>query len=168
MVIAAFRASRKFRMIFYNFCYYFWGQHRWWTETNIIGNDFFVFYKFPLPQTVLLLPLPYRCSSVAKYACCVNKLRQNVGGKIENDVILWCHKQSVFSNKDHHTPLLYTRIWSGGIQSSSRPEHHQTSARHWLHWLTLEYIHVIFASHKSYASFSVLVKQTHIQYLSGL
>jgi len=36
-------------MIFYNFCYYFWGQHCWWTETNIIGNNFFVFHKFPLP-----------------------------------------------------------------------------------------------------------------------
>jgi len=43
-------------MIFYNFCYYFWGQHFWWTETNIIDNDFFVFYKFLLPSTVLLLP----------------------------------------------------------------------------------------------------------------
>ena len=48
IVIAAFRAPRKFRMIFYNFCYYFWGQHCWWTKTNINGNDFFVFYKFPL------------------------------------------------------------------------------------------------------------------------
>ena len=27
IVIAAFRAPWKFRMIFYNFCYYFWGQH---------------------------------------------------------------------------------------------------------------------------------------------
>jgi len=58
-VIAAFRAPRKFRMIFYNFCYYFWVQHCWWTETNIIGKGFFVFYKFPLPSTVLLLSLPY-------------------------------------------------------------------------------------------------------------
>jgi len=58
MVIAAFRASRKLRLIYYNFCYYFWGPHRWWIETNIIGNEFFVFYKFPLPQTVLLLLLP--------------------------------------------------------------------------------------------------------------
>jgi len=75
--IAAIRASRKFRMIFYNFCYYFWDQHCWWTEKNISGNDFFIFYKFPLLSTVLLLPLPYRCSGVAEYACCVNKLRQN-------------------------------------------------------------------------------------------
>jgi len=49
MVITAFGAFRKFRMIFYNFCYYFWGQYRWWTETNIIGKDFFIFHKFPSP-----------------------------------------------------------------------------------------------------------------------
>jgi len=34
---------------------------------------------FPLPSTVLLLPLPYRCFGVPEYASCVNKLRQNVG-----------------------------------------------------------------------------------------
>jgi len=27
---------------FYHFCYYFWGQHCCWIETNIIGNDFYV------------------------------------------------------------------------------------------------------------------------------
>jgi len=37
------------------------------------------FYKFPLPSTVLLLPLAYRCSGVPEHACCVGKLRQNVG-----------------------------------------------------------------------------------------
>jgi len=36
------------------------------------------------------------------------------------DVTLWRHKQCLFSNTDHHTPLL-NRIWKGGIQSSSRP-----------------------------------------------
>jgi len=65
-------------MIFCNLCYYFWGQHWRSTETNIFGNDFF-FNKFPLPSTVLLLPLPYRCSGVPEYACFVNKLRQIVG-----------------------------------------------------------------------------------------
>ena len=85
--IAAIRAPRQFRMIFCNFCYYFWGRHWWWTETNIIGNDFFVFYKFPLPSAFLLLSLPYRCSGVPEYACCVNKLRQNVGLQ----TWLWCH-----------------------------------------------------------------------------
>jgi len=30
----------------------------------MIGNDLFVFYKLPLPSTLLLPPLPYRCSSV--------------------------------------------------------------------------------------------------------
>ena len=43
--IAAIRAPRKFRMIFYNF-YYSWGQHCWWTQTNIIDSDFFVICKF--------------------------------------------------------------------------------------------------------------------------
>jgi len=37
---------------------YFWDQHCWQTETNVIGNDVFVFYKFLLPSTVLLLPCP--------------------------------------------------------------------------------------------------------------
>jgi len=47
------------------------------------------------------------------------------------DVILWRHKQRISSNNDHHSPLFNTRIWKGGIQSSNRPGHHQTSARHW-------------------------------------
>ena len=34
-----------------------------WIETNIIGNDLFVFYKFPLPSTFLLPPLPYAVPS---------------------------------------------------------------------------------------------------------
>ena len=38
-------------MVLYNLCYYFWGQHCWWTGTNIFDNDFFVFYKFQLPST---------------------------------------------------------------------------------------------------------------------
>jgi len=25
--------------IFYKFCYYFWGQHCWWTEANIYGKE---------------------------------------------------------------------------------------------------------------------------------
>ena len=40
---------------------------------------FSMFDKFQLPSTVLLLPLAYRCSGSPGYACCVNKLRQNVG-----------------------------------------------------------------------------------------
>jgi len=34
-------------MIFYNFCYHFWDQHCWWTETDTIDSDF---CKFPLPS----------------------------------------------------------------------------------------------------------------------
>jgi len=48
----------------YSFFYYFWGQHSCWTVASIIGNDFFVFYKLPLPSSFLLLPVPYRCSGV--------------------------------------------------------------------------------------------------------
>jgi len=59
--ITAIRAPRRFRMVFYNFCYFFRGQHCCWTETSIIGNDF-AFYKFPLRSTLLLHPLPYSCS----------------------------------------------------------------------------------------------------------
>jgi len=33
-------------------------------ETIILGNDFFAFYKFPLPSNLLLPPLLYRCSGV--------------------------------------------------------------------------------------------------------
>ena len=33
----------------------------------------------------------------------------------------WRHKQRIFSNNDHLTPLLNTRVWLGGIQSRSRP-----------------------------------------------
>jgi len=54
-------------MIFYNFCYYFWGQHCWWTETNIIGNDFCFFYVsialncFTAPSALPLLRCPWIC-----------------------------------------------------------------------------------------------------------
>ena len=34
-----------------------WGQHCCCAKASIIANDFFIFYKFPLPST-LLLPLP--------------------------------------------------------------------------------------------------------------
>jgi len=62
--IAAIRGPTKFRIVFDNFCCYFWGQHCWRTETNIIiGKDFFVFHKFPLHLT-FLVPPPFCCSSV--------------------------------------------------------------------------------------------------------
>jgi len=37
--IAAMRASRKFRMVFYNFCYDFWYQCCCWTETNMLATS---------------------------------------------------------------------------------------------------------------------------------
>jgi len=49
---------KQIHNVFCNCCYYFWDQHCCCTETSIIGNDFFCFYKFPLPSTVLLSPCP--------------------------------------------------------------------------------------------------------------
>jgi len=106
-IYCSFSGTQKIQNDFFKFCYYLWGQHCWWTETNIFGNDFFVFDKFPLTSTVLLLSLPYRCSGVPGYACCVDRLRQNVGLQ----TWIWRHKQRISSNNDHHTPLLNTRIW---------------------------------------------------------
>jgi len=63
--IAAIRAPTKFRMGFYNFYYYFWGQHCSWTDKSIIGNEVFYFYGFhcpPLfqcPPALLLLQYPW-------------------------------------------------------------------------------------------------------------
>ena len=48
--------------------------------------------------------------------------------KREYDVILWRRKERIYSNNDHHKPLLNTKILYGGIQLSSRPGHHQISA----------------------------------------
>jgi len=56
--IAAISAPRKFRMVFYNFCYYFRGQPCLWTETNLVSNDFLFFNKFPLPSMFLLPSCP--------------------------------------------------------------------------------------------------------------
>jgi len=53
-------------MIFYNFCYYFWGQHCWWTETNI-GNDFFLSFHFF--QLFYYSPCPTSAMASPKYAC---------------------------------------------------------------------------------------------------
>ena len=96
--IAAIPAPRKFRMIFYNFCYYFWGQHCWWTETNIIGNDFF--YMFALPSTVLLLPLPYR--TIAR--------KFSIGGlaSVQGGLTFWN------LIKLHRSIVLHNSIWGLG------------------------------------------------------
>jgi len=63
------------------------------------GKDFFVFCKFPLFSTLLLLTLPYRCSCVPEYACCVNELRHKVGLQTWIWVILRRHMQRISSNK---------------------------------------------------------------------
>jgi len=46
--------TTELKQIFYRFLYYFWGQHCCWTVASIIGYDFYVFHKFPLPSTFLL------------------------------------------------------------------------------------------------------------------
>ena len=128
-------ARGKFRLSFYNFGYYFFGQHCWWTETNLFGNDFFVFFEFPLPSLFHCSP----CFTAAPESLNMRVVSTNFAKilicKREYDVILWRQKQCISNNNDHYTPLLNTRIWEGGIQSSSRPGHHQTSARHWARYM---------------------------------
>ena len=53
----AIRTTRKFRMVVYHFCYYFWGQYCCWTETKILVT-ICLFFMFPFPSTFLLLPCP--------------------------------------------------------------------------------------------------------------
>jgi len=45
---------------FYTPCYYFWGQHFYWTETNILVKTFLFFISLHFPQ-YLYWPQPYRC-----------------------------------------------------------------------------------------------------------
>ena len=117
--IAAIRETRKFRIMFYNFCYYFWDQHCWWTETNIICNDFFV--SFRCAQLFYCSPCPTAAPACLNMHVASTNFTKTLVCKREFDVILWRHKQFISSTNDHHTPLLNTRIWKGGIQWSSRP-----------------------------------------------
>jgi len=48
--IAAIHAPTTFRMVFYTLCYYFWGQHSCWTETNILVKNFLFFVSLHFPQ----------------------------------------------------------------------------------------------------------------------
>jgi len=45
------------KQISYSFFYYFWSQYFCWRVASIIGNDIFVWHKFPLTST-FLWPLP--------------------------------------------------------------------------------------------------------------
>jgi len=56
-IYGSFREPRKFRIVFYNFCY-FWGTLCYWTETSTIGSDFFII------SIALNTLLPYRYSGV--------------------------------------------------------------------------------------------------------
>jgi len=53
--IAAIRVPRIFRMVFYNFFYYFWGQHCCWTETSMF---FCFFISFHCAQLFYCIPRP--------------------------------------------------------------------------------------------------------------
>ena len=94
--IAAIRAPRKFRMVFYNFCYYFWGHNCCWTEISIIGNDFFALCWFPLRSTLLLHPLLYRCSGVP-----ANDSTTNVVVDIPSQFILSCLQFAMITILDY-------------------------------------------------------------------
>ena len=65
-------------MVFYNFCYHFWDQHLFWTETSIINKDVFVFWKFPLFSTLLLPPLLYRLINNIVFCPPYNFCSQNI------------------------------------------------------------------------------------------
>ena len=56
--IANMRVPRKWRMVFENFCYYFWGQRCWWTKTNILSNEFLFFISLHCPQLFHCPPAP--------------------------------------------------------------------------------------------------------------
>jgi len=110
----------------------------WFLWSTLLINRNKRYYKFsvsmalnsfsaPLAAAPAFLNMQVVSTSFAKMLVC----------KPENDVILWRHKQRIFSNNDHHSPLFNTTIWKEGIQSSSRPGHHQTSARHWKKVLAL-------------------------------
>jgi len=63
--IAANREARKYWVVFYTFCFYFWGQHWCWTETSITRNDLFCFsLRYHCHQHSPSLPLSYRCSGI--------------------------------------------------------------------------------------------------------
>jgi len=91
-------------VFFYNFCYYFWGQHCCWTETSI---TFFCFYKFPFPSTLSFPPCPtailalelftqYLCFWLCKYLCIFNKLP-------------WASNIYAYNNKQAQTSHLIAR-----------------------------------------------------------
>jgi len=96
---------------------------------------FLFFLSFHYPQLFYCSPCPTAAPASLDMHVVSTNFAKTLVCKREYDVILWRHKQRTSNNNDQYTPLLNTRIWKGGIQSSSRPGHHQTSARHCLpHW----------------------------------
>ena len=111
--LSAIWAPGKFRMSVYNFGNYFYGQHCWWTETNIFGKDFCVFFNFHCPQLFYCSPCPTAAPASLNMHVVSTNFAKTLICKREYDVILWRHKQRISNNNDHYTPLLNTRIWKG-------------------------------------------------------
>jgi len=98
--------------------------------------------SFHCPQLFYCSPCPTAAPASLNMHVVSTNFAKTLICKREYDVILWRHKERISNNNDHYTPMLNTRIWKGGIQSSSRPGHHQSSARHWLHlWKVLHQQH---------------------------
>jgi len=133
--IAAIRAPRKFRMIFYNFCYYFWDRHCWWTETNIIGNDFFIFYKFPFSQLFYFPPCPTAAPPALPlprrpWIC---TLFQQTSPKRKHGYDVINSVYPVTMTTIRHCSMLEFGRGHPIKHSGTHPGHHQTSARHCIH-----------------------------------
>ena len=92
---------------------------------------FLFFLSLHCPQLFYCSPCPTAAPASVNMHVVSTNFAKTMICKREYDVILRLHKRRISNNNDHYTPLLNTRIWKGSIQSSSRPRHLQTSARHW-------------------------------------
>jgi len=123
-------SNKKFRIIFYNICYSFWGQHCWWTDTNIICYDFLFFMSFHCSKLFYCSP----CSAAAPASLNLHVVSTNFAKALVANLKIasYCDvTSSVY-------PVAMTTIRHGsilevakGILSSSVPGHHQISARNW-------------------------------------
>jgi len=65
-ICCSYWRNKKIQNGFHYFCYYFVVSKLLLNRNKNIGNDLLVLYKFPLPSTFTLLPLPYRFSARLK------------------------------------------------------------------------------------------------------
>ena len=100
----------ELKQIFYSFLYYFWGQHCCWTVASTIGNDFFVFHKFPLPSTFLLTPsaidVPASLHTAISHCCLTRSLVGAKGSVISP--ILDCKYPNVEQNLLWPCKIIYS------------------------------------------------------------